>query len=353
MNSAFVSEATPGKVIVTSPAPNILRHHSSFQLFNPWTYLESAMDYQLLCVESKKIRLGFFTQDKESLTRPANSTIENPQGVVRLEMRTISLDDYSEDSRYWMESRDTTVHAIDDYRTRLGLTFNKDLPPGIEPGEAFTWWEQRINTAIELVGGPNFGRWSCGDYRTLSYTWGNSEKHHAIIVDSKQTTTAMYVKGMVAGSMPLCNNQDDIEEGNVQVKRMGDIYSTAANTDVWLGKADEEGERTMGLLQTLALPYLEDSLDSRHIIGISQPLSDLHPYRDEAGLREALWPTPILDRDRDDDDAPDCYAGLLDIPWLDHQQINDVFHIRYHKLRLFNGSLRIAGREFKDYFSAA
>jgi hypothetical protein len=84
---------------------------------------------------------------------------------------------------------------------------------------------------------------------------------------------------------------------------------------------------------------------------IVQPSHNLNPYKDEAGFRDALWRTLVLNRDGAGDVAPDCYAGLLDVPWPgDDDEPSSLFLMEYHVMRTVNRNLRIGDREFEKYF---
>ncbi|KAF1950432.1 HET-domain-containing protein, partial [Byssothecium circinans] len=56
----------------------------------------------------------------------------------------------------------------------------------------------------------------------------------------------------------ICINQDDIPEKNFQVSIMGEIYSKASRTVVWLGPSDQSSEFVLGNL--IANSYQDNSI---------------------------------------------------------------------------------------------
>ena len=50
---------------------------------------------------------------------------------------------------------------------------------------------------------------------------------------------------------------------------------------------------------------------------IVQPVGEEDPYGDEAGKRNALWRTLVVDRDNEGARTPGAYDGILDVPWQD------------------------------------
>src|SRR6202034_1027796 len=50
----------------------------------------------------------------------------------------------------------------------------------------------------------------------------------------------------------ICINQSDIEERNIQVKRMRDIYSQASGAILWLGKAADDSDKAMDMIDSVA-----------------------------------------------------------------------------------------------------
>jgi hypothetical protein len=85
------------------------------------------------------------------------------------------------------------------------------------------------------------GRYSWGDYVALSYTWGDPTKTKEIFVNGKSvqvTVNLEHALRILRNKLPmrvgvrlwvdaLCVNQADVEEKNLQVQRMRDIYKQA------------------------------------------------------------------------------------------------------------------------------
>jgi len=106
-------------------------------------------------------------------------------------------------------------------------------------------------------------RFTWGEYTAISYMWGSLEETTAITIDGMPVTVG---KNLAAAlnclrSNPLCKiwvdaiciNQDDVDERNVQVMRIRDIYSQSLATTIWLG--DDEMSN-MGLNS-----WVENSFD--------------------------------------------------------------------------------------------
>lgn len=111
-------------------------------------------------------------------------------------------------------------------------------------------------------------------YFALSYTWGRPSEQFPQEWDDPLFTYSIFVNGkryqarpnlyyalcelarspqLIRGRMPiwidaLCIDQSNIAEKNVQVSRMGDIYSHACAVIVWLGPEDET---TAAAVQTM------------------------------------------------------------------------------------------------------
>lgn len=88
------------------------------------------------------------------------------------------------------------------------------------------------------------------DYTALSYTWGNPERNHPIVVNGAivQVTENVHVAltqlredGIrTVWIDALCIYQDDMSERNHEVRRMGQIYQRATRVIAWLGEEDDQ-----------------------------------------------------------------------------------------------------------------
>jgi len=101
------------------------------------------------------------------------------------------------------------------------------------------------------------------NYIALSYTWGDPEHKHTILVNSRkfEVTTNLrdalcYLRNAERPSIfwidAICINQDDIDERNQQVQIMRDIYSGAECVYAWIGCADSFSPVAYNLIQNLA-----------------------------------------------------------------------------------------------------
>ena len=130
------------------------------------------MDYQPLDMSRDEFRLVYFTQDKDRLTS---------SGIVELEMRTVSLKDYTSQSREYMASEGVSWYDPNIYSKSI-YSFPKTINSDKEQARNFKIADDNFATALNEA---SFGRWLWGDYRTLSYTWGDMSKRRAIYVNGR------------------------------------------------------------------------------------------------------------------------------------------------------------------------
>ena len=95
-------------------------------------------------------------------------------------------------------------------------------------------------------------------YETVSYTWGDSKREHAVkLVDGNlilATSSVLTALPRLAANRStgylwidqICINQDDVAERNMQVSVMGDIYKKCERVIIWLG--DEDIDPTLSKL---------------------------------------------------------------------------------------------------------
>lgn len=104
-------------------------------------------------------------------------------------------------------------------------------------------------------------------YTALSYVWGppttmSGSGDDTLVVNGEATpartnllsalrafrkrkdTTYLWVDA-------VCINQDDLEEKMTQIQLMGDIYSLAERTVIWLGPSEDDSDVAMDLLRDL------------------------------------------------------------------------------------------------------
>ena len=106
------------------------------------------------------------------------------------------------------------------------------------------------------------------NYEALSYTWGSSKDQvTAKVTDpSHLGNTTIQIGLNLACALrylrhsgiartfwidAICINQDDADERNAQVKRMGDIYSIANRVVVWLGEQADDSKHAFSTLDYL------------------------------------------------------------------------------------------------------
>ncbi|TID27860.1 heterokaryon incompatibility protein-domain-containing protein [Venturia nashicola] len=103
------------------------------------------------------------------------------------------------------------------------------------------------------------------EYVCLSYTWGTDAATHPVIINNQvflvrdslwafllQARTMNKFQCMPIWIDAITINQDDIEEKNVQVALMGDIYEQAQEVVVWLGEGDEMVEKAFKFVNQYA-----------------------------------------------------------------------------------------------------
>lgn len=110
-------------------------------------------------------------------------------------------------------------------------------------------------------------------YTALSYVWGppstmSGSADDTLVVNGeaiparenlllalrafrrREDTTYLWVDA-------VCINQDDLEEKMTQIKLMGDIYSLAERTVIWLGPAEDDSDVAMDVLRDLEVKDFE------------------------------------------------------------------------------------------------
>lgn len=108
------------------------------------------------------------------------------------------------------------------------------------------------------------------EYEALSYTWGSSNSPVIAIVQTEgdhsisTQTHKMFIGQNLACALrslrfpertrtlwvdAVCINQQDINERNTQVPRMGDIYSLAKSVVIWLGPESDNSTHALSTLE--------------------------------------------------------------------------------------------------------
>ena len=232
------------------------------------------MDYQRLDIGKDELRLVYVTQDRDSLASSA---------VVELEMRTVSLQDYSSRSREYMASQGCTWYNPDDFSKSFA-----PIPESFDASAENTTFVQTVDDSLGLaMEEPDFGRWVWGDYQALSYTWQDLSQPRVIningnameLTENLETFLRTYVNDLEAPMMAasriglwidaLCINQNDIEERNQQVKRMRAIYEQALATIIWLGEAADDDSLAIAMLESIATHQIDTRDEAVALAAIS------------------------------------------------------------------------------------
>ncbi|KAF2676833.1 heterokaryon incompatibility, partial [Lentithecium fluviatile CBS 122367] len=92
-------------------------------------------------------------------------------------------------------------------------------------------------------------------FHALSYVWGTEPPTHSITVNEKVDIKSNLYSALrrIQSQFTdlelwcdaLCMNQDDSEEKNREVLRMGDIYRSAERVVIWLGKEEQKSDLAM------------------------------------------------------------------------------------------------------------
>ena len=230
------------------------------------------MIYQPLDADKDELRLVYFTQSKDDLLL---------SGIVQLELKTVSFHDFTSQSQEYMKPKGYTRYNPDDYCSRSCLSLVA-VPEMINSAAESDNFFQRVeNTIATAENQSGFGRWSWGDYTTLSYTWGDRTKLRAIkvnghiweVTENLDDFLRSYIMNKLTTLLPnearigwwidaLCINQKDIEERNQQVKRMTDIYQQSLQTVAWLGQASENSDLALDLLESIMLHHINTREDA-------------------------------------------------------------------------------------------
>lgn len=170
-------------------------------------------------------------------------------------------------------------------------------------------------------------------YEALSYTWGSSVAQvKAYIVNASDPWSphnTIYINSNLSHALnhlrypeeqrtlwvdALCIDQHNIEERNIQVKRMGNIYSLAKRVVVWIGEEWEDSQ--------LALATLKDLGDQvEHTVKPN--------FGDAPGAREIRWWDPVYSLPYDDR----TWSSLLSLclrPWFSRVWVLQEIHLANH-----------------------
>ncbi|KAH8685379.1 heterokaryon incompatibility protein-domain-containing protein [Tricladium varicosporioides] len=181
----------------------------------------------------------------------------------------------------------------------------------------------------ELKDKPTFNpctfRYQWGDYISISYIWGTSERTKAIILNgcpfgvtenlySALRNLQFLFHGNGTDSDPkiwadaICINQDDPDERSHEVRRMRSIYSDAYAITVSLGDGFEDSNRTLKLMREISpsiatgIQYQafkqQNSSNHKLLLELAEPVLKLsyHPYWNRVWVIQELTlaPDPVI-----------------------------------------------------------
>ena len=223
------------------------------------------MEYHPLDAEKNEIRVLYIIPDKEYAASVQEG--KEPETLLGLKMKTVSLDDFTPKSHMQMEAKGTTIY-------KRSILFDDDFPELMTDGQWTNNDEranglQNVNRVIgAAIEAEDFGRWNWGDCCTLSYVWGDTTGKRKILVNGHVMEVTRNLWEFLHHMMldpddeekervwlwidAICINQQDVEEQNAQVKRMKNIYDQSLGCIAWLGPASDDSDKAMDMLKTLA-----------------------------------------------------------------------------------------------------
>lgn len=121
------------------------------------------------------------------------------------------------------------------------------------------------------------------NYTALSYTWDNQDPSCEVDCDGgcllitpncnaaiRQLRSATEIEVLWIDSICIDQNNtpEAIEERNVQVAMMGEIYKSAARVVAWLGPGNEQVERALRQIMDIAMVVrsAQPSLENRRMV---------------------------------------------------------------------------------------
>jgi hypothetical protein len=190
-------------------------------------------------------------------------------------MKTVSLDDFTPESRKHMEETGRSTY-------KKHLWAEKELSGVVIPTwetleEKHIGLQEIMAAAAEAAEKPDWGRWTWGDYNTLSYMWGDpSIKRRAVLVNDQVMEITQNLWDYFHSEMldpshsserlwlwvdAICIDQRNIEERSAQVKRMKHIYDQAQGCVAWLGPASNDSGKAMDLLYNIGMEQFESQAE--------------------------------------------------------------------------------------------
>jgi hypothetical protein len=157
-------------------------------------------------------------------------------------------------------------------------------------------------------------------YVALSYVWGDANDKRCIMVDGKRFNITASLDSALrhirdarrvlrVWADGVCINQNDAVERNRQVRLMGEIYSTAEHTIIYLGVSSPECEFVLKNIKTLLSESQEKSLKNpitgKHIESIIEDDILAHAWFNRVWIFQEL----LLSKD------PWLQCGVTRIRW--------------------------------------
>lgn len=193
-------------------------------------------------------------------------------------------------------------------------------------------------------------------FEALSYAWGDPLPRHEIRCSGRRAeigpnlySALCHIRRLQPAGRTawvwadaLCINQDDIAERESQVRLMGDIYSAASITLIWLGEDDDSITRAFDLLgrfQRAWQPFMESlssgptgSVDNAHWLALRGRLLE-NDHSEAQGILQAAFG----DKSSQTNAFRDIWM-LLHRPWFMRKWvIQEVAKSRFHRLVFLAG----------------
>lgn len=120
-------------------------------------------------------------------------------------------------------------------------------------------------------------------YEALSYVWGSEDKSQSITIGDQILSITQnlymllcrlqnYSLSRIIWVDAVCINQTDEKEKEHQIPLMAEIYAKASRVIVWLGEAEDHGDRALEALRLVGETFTKNP---SHIHSIQQPILKL------------------------------------------------------------------------------
>ncbi|MCJ1350883.1 MAG: hypothetical protein MMC33_000864 [Icmadophila ericetorum] len=201
-----------------------------------------------------------------------------PQGrsskSVPCSIQTVSLTDFTPEYQKHISSLDPAARKTDILTSWINLSspvISKQGKRTTRKRDVFANLLSSRRSKLTLPGLPfhTSCRYRWGDFVSLSYVLGDSSVTREILVDGRSVPVTENLEAVLrtfSGSSnfnahcklwvdALCINQEDKDERSHHVATMGNMYATAWTVVVWLGKASEDSDKAISLIEILAGCY--------------------------------------------------------------------------------------------------